>query len=499
MANETSVTIQEVSFKEKVQSSVNVLYLCHCSIGLLLMFGFGYLPTIEPITPLGMKVLGIFLGLIYLWTTVDTVWPSLLGLVALSLTGFISMNDAFAQSFGSNQIIMVVGILALVGAINEEGICKYIGRWFVTRKVINGRPWVFTFMIFAGVYILTILTSTDTAIFLFWPIMYGLFKDLGYKPGDKYATLMTIGIVMVGLFGFAAMPFRGIVLLMLTNFESMAGVAINPIAYLTVSLILGIVLIVGLVLMMKYVYRPDVKLLKEVNTELFEKEKLPPMTIRQKMLVCALGIFMAGMFLPSLLPKGLWIKEFFDTLGAAGFITLLVAVLCVIRVGGKQLLNFGNILSKVMNWPMVCIIGTALVIGSALTHPDTGIRTFLIEIFSGIVEGKSMLAITVIFIILAIIATNLSNNYVIGVILLTIVTSLAEVMHFNPIPIAMLIIFTVHIASVTPAACPYAAILHSNKQWVKTEEVYRYTIGMSAFVLVVLLVVGVPLANLVIG
>lgn len=482
----------------EMKSKVDIMYLCHCSIGLVLMFGFGYLSPIDPITPMGMKILGIFLGLIYLWTTVDTVWPSLLGLVAIALTGFMPINQAFAESFGSNQIILVVGILALVGAINTNGICKYIGRWFVTRKVINGRPWVFTFMIFMGVYILTILTSTDTAIFLFWPILYGLFKDIGYKPGDKYATLMIIGVVMVGLFGFAAMPFRGIVLLMLTNFEAISGIAINQLSYLTISFVLGIVLIVGLVLVFKYIFRPDIALLKSVHTELFEKEKLPSMNLRQKMLVGALIIFMAGMFLPNLLPQGLWIKNILDTLGPAGFVTLLVACLALIRIEGKPLLPFAQIMNRMMNWPMVCIIGTALVIGSALTNPETGIRDFLTNIFSGIVAGKSPIMIMIIFVIIALIATNFSNNYVIGVILLTISSSLAETMGFNPIPMAILIIFTVHIASVTPAACPYAAILHSNKEWVKTNEIYKYTIAMSVYVLLVLLILGVPLANLII-
>ena len=38
-------------------------------ITLLFMFGFGYLPAVEPITPLGMKMLGIFIGLVYAWST----------------------------------------------------------------------------------------------------------------------------------------------------------------------------------------------------------------------------------------------------------------------------------------------------------------------------------------------------------------------------------------------------------------------------------------------
>ena len=39
-------------------------FYLHCLIGLLLMFGTWLLPPFDPITPVGMRVLGIFLGLI---------------------------------------------------------------------------------------------------------------------------------------------------------------------------------------------------------------------------------------------------------------------------------------------------------------------------------------------------------------------------------------------------------------------------------------------------
>ena len=35
-------------------------YFINSIIGLALIFGFGFLPAIEPLTPLGMKLLGIF-------------------------------------------------------------------------------------------------------------------------------------------------------------------------------------------------------------------------------------------------------------------------------------------------------------------------------------------------------------------------------------------------------------------------------------------------------
>ena len=49
-------------------------YFAHSIIGIIIMFGFGYLPPFAPVTPLGMKYIGILLGLIYLWSLVEMLW-----------------------------------------------------------------------------------------------------------------------------------------------------------------------------------------------------------------------------------------------------------------------------------------------------------------------------------------------------------------------------------------------------------------------------------------
>lgn len=40
-------------------------YYLHAVVCLLIMFGFGQLPPVEPLTPLGMNLIGIFLGVLY--------------------------------------------------------------------------------------------------------------------------------------------------------------------------------------------------------------------------------------------------------------------------------------------------------------------------------------------------------------------------------------------------------------------------------------------------
>ena len=79
----------------------------HVIVTLLLMFGFGHLPCFGPVTPLGMQLLGIFLGLVYAWTATSLLWPSLLGIAAISLWGIMPMTEFAKVSFGNSTVVFI--------------------------------------------------------------------------------------------------------------------------------------------------------------------------------------------------------------------------------------------------------------------------------------------------------------------------------------------------------------------------------------------------------
>ena len=68
------------------------LHFFNFAIIIVLMFGFGFLPPLSCITPLGMKVLGVFLGLLYGWFTEGFVWSSLLGMIAFCFMEYMMMS-----------------------------------------------------------------------------------------------------------------------------------------------------------------------------------------------------------------------------------------------------------------------------------------------------------------------------------------------------------------------------------------------------------------------
>ena len=99
-----------------------IAYYAHSLISLLIMFGCGQLTPIPPLTPLGMNLIGIFLGVLYGWIFIDIIWPSMAGLLALMLIGGMKPNELFQTSFGDPLVMMMFFIFVFCATINSDGL-----------------------------------------------------------------------------------------------------------------------------------------------------------------------------------------------------------------------------------------------------------------------------------------------------------------------------------------------------------------------------------------
>lgn len=122
----------------------------HVVVVLALMIGIGMLPAVDPITPFGMKILGIFVGMLYGWTFCSMIWVSFLGMLMLCLTGAYTMTDFMAISFGSETVMFIMLMFVFTALLEHFGLTKYIANWFISRKFVEGRPWLFSFILIGG-------------------------------------------------------------------------------------------------------------------------------------------------------------------------------------------------------------------------------------------------------------------------------------------------------------------------------------------------------------
>lgn len=89
------------------------------------------IPPPDSITPIGMTVLGIFLGMIYLFSSVGPLWPSILGIFLLACTGIggdAGFNGVWQNSMGNFTVLLTLFAMILFGAVDEVGDTLYMAR-----------------------------------------------------------------------------------------------------------------------------------------------------------------------------------------------------------------------------------------------------------------------------------------------------------------------------------------------------------------------------------
>ena len=110
--------------------------IIHTIIGICIMIFFQFLPVNLPsVTDVGMQILGIFLGTLYLWTTVDILWSSLLCLGAIGISAYTTMDTMLESMLGNSTLMLMLFIMILSGALVKFKLTDYIARFFLTRKI----------------------------------------------------------------------------------------------------------------------------------------------------------------------------------------------------------------------------------------------------------------------------------------------------------------------------------------------------------------------------
>ena len=203
-------------------------YVVNSVITLAIMIGFKYVvPAAEPLTPLGVEILGIFLGTLYGWLIVgDVVWPSVACLVFLGLSEYTTVTGAFASGFGNNTVLLMLFFFLFTNIINSAGIIEYVAQWIATRKFAYGKPWMLSFLLMIAAIVSFFMVSATAACLVMIPLIKSIALLYGFKPGDKWPMLMMGGLVYVGSTSYLILPYKSLPLIVFASYESTTGQSI---------------------------------------------------------------------------------------------------------------------------------------------------------------------------------------------------------------------------------------------------------------------------------
>ncbi|WP_298029577.1 SLC13 family permease [uncultured Dysosmobacter sp.] len=453
--------------------SKDTSYYIKSLIGIIIMFGVGFLPPIAGVTELGMRILGIFIGMIYLLCAVEIIWPSMLTIVALGLSGYCSVPDAIASGFGSDIVWMMLILLVLAEGIASSGLGEVMARWIITRKVLNGRPMLFTFIYIVAFGICAPLVTSNVTIVLSWTIFYYIAEYAGYKKGERYSTMLILASFLTSIMYEGLFSFQSWLIALAMIFQEMTGIAFNHVLYFFLGLIALTLMSALIVLAMKYIFKCDFEKLKTIDVTTLKNEEMSKLTKQHKGYILCFVLIVFYIIGTTMIPTGNVIRTFLDSVTQVGWFTIVFCLAIIVRLDGKPLMDFPKVVKNGADWNILLMCAAVIPAARALTSDGTGIKDVMTNILAPILGSMSPVMFVAVVIIVMLILTNLGSNMATGLVMLTIVVPIAEQMSFNPMVIAMAIILVANMGFILPGSSGMASYIYSNK-WLTTKDIYKY-------------------------
>lgn len=479
---------------EKVSSAPKMI---HVIITLVLMFGIGFIPPVSQLTVTGMKIIGILIGTIYGVTFCTPAWPCLLAMAALAMTGVAPVGTVLSTGIGSDSIMLMLFFFIFVAVLEQNRITEFMATWLITRKFVKGKPWVFSYILIVGTMFTGAFGSSFPAMIVFWGILISVCKLYDIKPFTKYPTLMFMGICIGGLASSSTWLFRGNPLFVNGMLMQISGgtLSLNFGIYAFFSFAMWMIVIAGYILLCKYAFRVDLGPLANIDDSVVDKSYLV-LDKRQKVtmayMVLVLVVYCTIGFTPAASALGQW----FANLGTTLPIVMILVLMSITVVDGAPILDFGNAARKGVVWDTIILSGALLSLSTIMMTSDTGVANSILAVLSPVFAGKGTVFMCAIIVIVSVVLTNFMANTTVGLMFAPVIYSFSLSMGFNPMPLIAMMLISIHIAYLTPAASPFASLLFGYSNWVKPADIYKYGSIACVGMVIIFLLIGIPLSNI---
>ena len=254
-------------------------------------------------------------------------------------------------SFGNWSILYMLGTFLLTQAMFDVGLIRRITLWFITRNFAKKSPWHLTVMFLVAVFDLVVFIDSTACCILMLMIAHEVIEAFGFEKGDEWPCMLIMAIPIVVNGGYAGSPIGHPPNISVMNVVSaLSGQQMDIVLYLGAGIPASILFCVLFFLYMKLFVKPDLSQFKNADYSKLDAMRPVPMTKQEKVTAFSVLLVLIGWVLPGII-------ALFDTSNALYLflskMTLLyptlvgVALLAVIRIDGKPVLDVKDALTKI--------------------------------------------------------------------------------------------------------------------------------------------------------
>lgn len=432
-------------------------------IGSLFLFCFPMImPSIGSLSVDAITMIGIFIGAIILWLTVDVGWPSLLILFSLTQLSGVTIGTVMSNSLGNNTIAFLIFSCALTYALSVTGLLRRIALWFVNTKIAQKSPWHFAAMYFISILLIGSFISPTVLFVLFFALAKEIY-DINYlQKGNEYAKMLMIGTAIMTSISCAMTPIAHTFPLMAIGFyESATGEVINWINYMRVGIPAGLLAAAATFAILWLGFKnkiTNIKIMAFANDKKITKKEIIALTI---FLIVVIMWLMSGLFPDAFPTLKAWTTTIPPMLG--------VIVLCLFGI-----INFNDAIKNGVPWTAIILCASTLAVGKWLTSADLGITAAIGEIMSNIIGTPTAFGMILAIVAFTIIMTNLMSNIVTTTVAYNLLTPIVIATGIiSPVLSTILIGICASMAYATPPAIAHVA-LAAGSEYCDSKDMLKY-------------------------
>lgn len=471
-------------------------YYMHIAFFLIITFGVGMLPPFAQITELGMRVLGVFLGVIYAWCFIALDWPSILALCLLTAVGYGEGGDALFLSGWSFQTIpQLVLSFILAEGIAQTQLTNYVADKVLSLKIFKGRPFVLIAGILITLAILNILQCTYAALFLLWGVAYSISDRAGFPKKNIFNTIIITSSIAIFVWANYIFPFNPGPLMQISFFkQALPDQEIPFVSWIIVWLTYTLIYCLAWPLIIKFLFRPDLSAIG--NIDLSETYKgTSKMNPDQKFGMAVLISFVIAMFLPQILPDDWFITQLFAKLGLTGCLGIAVVIMAGYKKAeGEAFLTLQSA-AKAISWNVIWLLVATEPLASAFNAEECGILSSLMTVITPLLTTLSPSVFLIICMLVLGLATQVVHNMVLIVVFVPLLCPLYIQMGGNPYVMFLGLMVAMNAAFATPAASWNSALMFGAENTL-TSKIYLHGFLHFVFSLLLFLFIGMPLTNI---
>ena len=452
-------------------------------------------PAVNGLSAVGVKVIAVFVPVLYLWLTVGTDWTSWLALALIFMTGIMAPAAVYAGTFGSPLIITVIGMMAFSKVLVDTGVIDTAVKWAMTREIVRNRPYVFMIMIFVVCAVVSVFMDVGAVTLVFIAVIKVACEQIGYKKGDPFCTALFLGLFWITNAWNGGSPLGHALPIIMMNAATAGGYEITFAKWMSIGIPAALIMTVIAIVFICLIWRPEASKFKNYDLDAIKKE-IKPLTKQGIITIVLLVLVVLYWVLPTIFPSMLPAKiaAVYSTWGTTFPLIIAMALLCIIHINGKPISTFREMTST-STVTVLLFIGAVSVLGSAISSPDTGISACLANILSPITSSIPIFAVIIIAFLGCIILTNFISNTVCMLLFFSLVVPIASAAGQNVSAIIILLCVLACFASLVPSAA-ITAPFYFGEQYITVKNSFKSNIMMIVIVWALISFVVFPLCNL---